>query len=93
MPLAFNRITDVNCNCISLWLYYIFQYMCCGVNNYTDWYGVYDIHNYKNIPDSCCGYMGCGQAGGKVAYIIVSTIYKLPQTRLFLPGRKDSVIS
>lgn len=46
------------------------KYMCCGVNNYTDWYGVYDIHNYNIIPDSCCGYMGCGQSGGQVAYII-----------------------
>ncbi|CAC5418833.1 unnamed protein product [Mytilus coruscus] len=46
------------------------KYLCCGVNNYTDWYGVYDIHNYNTLPDSCCGYAGCGQSGGVVAYRI-----------------------
>ncbi|CAG2220437.1 tetraspanin-9-like [Mytilus edulis] len=46
------------------------KYLCCGVNNYTDWYGVYDIHNYNTLPDSCCGYTGCGQSGGVVAYRI-----------------------
>lgn len=46
------------------------KYKCCGVNNYTDWYGVYDIHNYKAIPDSCCGYDTCGQSGSQVAYLI-----------------------
>ena len=46
------------------------KYKCCGVNNYTDWQGVYDIHNFKTLPDSCCGYSGCGQSGAQVSYLI-----------------------
>lgn len=46
------------------------KYKCCGVNNYTDWQGVYDIHNFNTLPDSCCGYNGCGQSGAQVSYLI-----------------------
>lgn len=55
-----------------IYIYCLFKYKCCGVNNYTDWQGVYDIHNFKTLPDSCCGYSGCGQSGAQVSYLIVS---------------------
>lgn len=28
-----------------------FQFRCCGVSNYTDWFEVY---NTTRVPDSCC---------------------------------------
>ncbi|KAK3101371.1 hypothetical protein FSP39_003051 [Pinctada imbricata] len=46
------------------------KYQCCGVNNYTDWEGVYSVVDTKTLPDSCCGYTGCGTAGGQVAWNI-----------------------
>jgi hypothetical protein len=48
------------------------QYECCGVHNYTDWMGVYDVNVPTSIPDSCCGYPDCGESGSAAAWRIVS---------------------
>uniref|UniRef100_A0A8D0FS84 Tetraspanin n=1 Tax=Strix occidentalis caurina TaxID=311401 RepID=A0A8D0FS84_STROC len=31
--------------------FFFFQFRCCGVSNYTDWFEVY---NATRVPDSCC---------------------------------------
>uniref|UniRef100_A0A8B9N5D6 Tetraspanin 4 n=1 Tax=Accipiter nisus TaxID=211598 RepID=A0A8B9N5D6_9AVES len=31
--------------------FFFFQFRCCGVSNYTDWFEVY---NTTRVPDSCC---------------------------------------
>lgn len=31
--------------------WFFFQFRCCGVSNYTDWFEVY---NTTRVPDSCC---------------------------------------
>ncbi|XP_045174767.1 tetraspanin-9-like [Mercenaria mercenaria] len=41
---------------------------CCGVSNYTDWYGVYDPDYPESLPDSCCDGPNCGSQGRVVAY-------------------------
>ena len=48
------------------------QQRCCGVLNYTDWYGIEDEDFQTMIPDSCCDGPNCGQQGATVAYNIVS---------------------
>lgn len=43
---------------------YLFQFHCCGVVNYEDWYMI-DNWQYRNwVPDSCCkNYeVNCGQS-------------------------------
>lgn len=46
------------------------KYECCGVHNYTDWMGVYDVNVPSSIPDSCCGYPDCGESGSMAAWRI-----------------------
>ncbi|XP_062617353.1 tetraspanin-9-like [Saccostrea cucullata] len=46
------------------------KYECCGVHNYTDWMGVYDVNVPTSIPDSCCGYPDCGESGSAAAWRI-----------------------
>ncbi|XP_022345494.2 tetraspanin-9-like [Crassostrea virginica] len=46
------------------------KFECCGVRNYTDWMGVYDINVPTSIPDSCCGYPDCGESGSAAAWRI-----------------------
>nr|XP_022345494.1 tetraspanin-9-like [Crassostrea virginica] len=46
------------------------KFECCGVHNYTDWMGVYDINVPSSIPDSCCGYPDCGESGSAAAWRI-----------------------
>lgn len=41
---------------------------CCGVNNYTDWYGVVNPTYPTTLPDSCCNGLNCGVQGAVVAY-------------------------
>lgn len=43
---------------------------CCGVFNYTDWYGLLDPEYPVSIPDSCCDGPNCGSQGQTVAYDI-----------------------
>lgn len=65
--LVNNIIEDINdCN-----LFSIGQYECCGVHNYTDWMGIYDVNVPSSIPDSCCGYPDCGESGSMAAWRIV----------------------
>ena len=57
------------CNCchgdsnsvILSWL----QLQCCGVNNYTDWYGIKAWPKDNFVPDSCCEFETtlCGRKG------------------------------
>lgn len=41
---------------------------CCGVMNYTDWYGLIDPDNKDTVPNSCCDGPYCGSQGYSVAY-------------------------
>lgn len=43
---------------------------CCGVDNYTDWFGSHGWPSEKRVPDSCCiRYVsGCGQSGVSSAW-------------------------
>lgn len=43
---------------------------CCGVTNYTDWYGLIDTESPNILPDSCCDGPNCGSQGQVVAYDI-----------------------
>ncbi|KAL4225204.1 hypothetical protein ACF0H5_015895 [Mactra antiquata] len=43
---------------------------CCGVTNYTDWYGLADPDYPDSIPDSCCDGPNCGLQGATVAYSV-----------------------
>ena len=42
-----------------------FQFECCGVSNYTDWYKISAWEDDNWVPDSCCKFetTTCGRSG------------------------------
>lgn len=52
----------------------VFQLKCCGVYNYTDWFGAYTWPDKDYVPESCCEFKAptCGEASPQGWYQIVS---------------------
>lgn len=55
----------INASETRVWDHLQQEFECCGLNNYSDWYGQGDFDNHS-LPDSCCFLftLGCGQGIG-----------------------------